>query len=102
MKTVSLSTRLNPSEAEEIDALAARAGLDRSAFLKQLIRRGKREVAFEQACLAYRSGQVSLSRAAEMAGISLREAMRLLPNSSTELNYQAQDLVDDLQGVSRP
>jgi len=99
MRTVSLSARLGPSEAEEIDALAEQAGMDRSAFLKQLIRRGKREVAFEQACTAYRTGRVSLSRAAEMAGLPLRDLIVRLPNAGLELNYQVPDLAEDLKDL---
>ncbi len=99
MKTQTVSTRLTPQEAEKIESLAARAGVDRGVFIKQLIRRGLAGLAFEQACEAYRAGEVSLSRAAEMAGLRLRDLLLRLSDASLELSYDVQDLEDDITGL---
>ncbi len=99
MKTQTLSTRLTPDEAERIDAMAQRAGVERATLIKQLLRRGIADLALEQACEAYRSGEVSLSRAAEMAGLGLRDLLLRLPSLSLEMNYGLDDLGDDLEGL---
>jgi predicted HTH domain antitoxin len=96
MATIAVSARLTEDEAARIDAMAAAAGMDRSALLKQVIRRGIRDLAFESACRAYRDGAVSLSRAAGLAGIGLRDMILRLRQEGLELNYGLGDLQDDL------
>jgi len=99
MKTVTLSTRLNQEEAQEIESYAAGEGIDRSTLLKQLIRKGFTQMRFQAACGAYRKGSVSLSRAAEIARISLHEMILRLPEGQLELNYGTSDLADDLKTI---
>ena len=97
MKTVTLSIRVPEAEAEELQRLARQVGLERSTLLKQALRRGWAEVLFERACEAYRRGEVTLSRAAEMADISLREILLRLPEAALELNYNTRELSQDLE-----
>ena len=99
MGTVTLSTRLAKSEAEKIDALAAALGLDRGALLKQLIRKGYRDIQTERALDAYRRGTISLSRAAEIADLPLRDILLRLPEESIELNYDLKELQRDLEKI---
>ena len=98
MRTLTLSTRLTKDEVEKIDALADDLGLDRGALLKQLIRKGYVDIQTERALRAYRQGSVTLSRAAEIAGLSLREILLKLPEESIELNYNRRELERDLEG----
>ncbi len=67
MGTITLSARLAKDEAKKIDELAADLGLDRGALLKQLIRKGLKDIQTERALDAYRRGTITLSRAAEIA-----------------------------------
>ena len=97
MKTVTLSVRVPEDEARHLERLAAEAGLERSVLLRRALRRGSREVLFELAAEAYRRGEVSLSRAAEIADLSLRELILRLPDAQLELAYDAEDLRVDLQ-----
>ena len=75
MATVTLSTRLAKEEARKIDELAANLGLDRGAVLKQLIRKGLKEIQIETALDSYRRGKITLSKAAEIA--ELRQTLGL-------------------------
>jgi predicted HTH domain antitoxin len=97
MKTVTLSVRVPETEAEELQRLAKQVGLDRATLLKQALRRGCAQVLFERASQAYARGEVTLSRAAEMAGVSLRELLLRLPEASVELNYNVSELAQDLE-----
>jgi len=96
MSTVTLSARVEEEEARKIDQLAAELGLDRGALLRQMIRRGLREIVSQTALDAYRRGEVTLSRAAEMAGISLRDMLLRLSEESLELNYDLAELERDI------
>ena len=97
MATVTLSTRLAKEEASKIDELAANLGLDRGAVLKQLIRKGLKEIQIERALDAYRRGTITLSRAAEIAELTLRDILLRLPEESVELNYDVEELRRDLE-----
>ena len=97
MATVTLSTRLAKDEARKIDELAASLGLDRGAVLKQLIRKGLKEIQIERALDGYRRGTITLSRAAEIAELTLRDILLRLPDQSVELNYDVEELRRDLE-----
>jgi predicted HTH domain antitoxin len=96
MSTITVSMRIPKEEAERLDRLAALAGLDRASLLKRSLRRGTEEVLFDLAREAYRRGEASLSKAAEMADISLREFLLRMAPLGTELNYSVADLERDL------
>ena len=99
MKSVTLSTRLKREEADKIDELAAELGLDRGALLKQLIRKGYKDIQTKRALDGYQRGLWSLSRAAEMAGLSLRDILLRLPEEAIELNYDMQEIERDIRGI---
>ena len=97
MHTTTLSIRLPTSEAAQLERLARNVGLDRATLLKQALREGCNDVLFERAGAAYRRGEVSLSRAAEMAGLHLRDMLLRLRTAGITLNYGVQDLEEDLR-----
>ncbi len=97
MGTITLSARLAKDEAKKIDELAADLGLDRGALLKQLIRKGLKDIQTERALDAYRRGTITLSRAAEIAELTLRDILLLLPEESIELNYDVRELRRDIE-----
>ena len=99
MGTITLSTRLGSDEAKKIDELAADLGLDRGALLKQLIRKGLKDIQTERALDAYRRGTITLSRAAEIAELSLRDILLRLPEESIELNYDVREIQRDLENI---
>jgi hypothetical protein len=96
MKTVTLSVRVSKAEAEHWAELASDAGMDRATLLKQVLRKGCANAMFEQACAKYRRGEISLSRAAERTGLSLREMLLRMPQVDLELHYGVRDLEKDL------
>ncbi len=99
MSTTTLSTRLTEKEARKIDQLAVELGLDRGSLLKQLIRKGYRDVQVEMALHSYRQGAITLSRAAEMTELGLRDILLRLPEESIELNYDLNELKRDLENL---
>lgn len=97
MQTVTISMRIPKSEAGRLDRLAQDLGLQRPTFLKQALKRGADDLLFDGACQAYRKGTVTLSRAAEMAGLSLRDMMLRMKDGDLEMNYDVSDLRKDLE-----
>jgi predicted HTH domain antitoxin len=96
MKTMTLSLRMDVDEVRSLDRAAAQDGLDRASLLKRLLRRGYADYRYEVACAAYRRGEVSLSRAAEMAGIGVYDLLSRFPADNLQLNLTAEDLRREL------
>ena len=97
MKSVTISMRLPESEVRRLEEQAQQMRIEKPVFLKRALRRGAQDLGFERAVEAYRSGEATLSRAAEMAGLRQREMMLMMESSGLELNYGARDLVQDLE-----
>ncbi len=97
MATKTISMRLPQQEVARLEQLARELGTERPAFLRQALQRGASALMFERACQAYRDGEATLSHAAEMAGLSLRELMHQMRAADLELNYEVNDLARDLQ-----
>ncbi|MEI8241788.1 MAG: UPF0175 family protein [bacterium] len=97
MPTVTLSMRLPRQEAGRLAQLAIDLDMERSSFLKRALKRGAADLMFEHACQAYRNGDVTLSRAAEMAGLPLRDLLQRLHEAGLELNYDGSELQKDLR-----
>ncbi len=96
MKTITLSTRLDEDDAKMIDQFAKDNGLDQSTFLKQLLRKGLDEYKFNKAINECRQGKISLSRAADISGLNIRDMISRLPEMNVELNYNIDDLSHDI------
>lgn len=96
MKTMTLSVRLDMKEVQQLDEAAMQDGLDRSAILKRLVRRGYADYRFDAACAAYRRQEVSLSRAAELAGLSTYDFLARFPANGLQLHLTPDDLRQEL------
>ncbi len=97
MKSVTVSMRLSTEEAERLERQAREMGIERPTFLKRALRRGACDLLFERGCEAYRRGEVTLSRAAEIAGVSLRDMIARMQGADLELSYKVEDLASDLR-----
>ncbi len=97
MKTVTVSIRLPESEVRRLEEQAQQMRIEKPVFLKRALRRGAQDLGFERAVEAYRGGEATLSRAAEMAELPLRDMVLRMESSGLELNYGARDLVRDLE-----
>ena len=96
MKTMTLSLRLDAPEVKMLDEAAHREGLDRSSLLKRLVRLGYADYRIETACAAYRRGEVTMSRAAEMAGLGVYDLLASFPEAGLQLNLTPDDLRREL------
>jgi predicted HTH domain antitoxin len=98
MKTKTISTRLSEDELLLLDGMAARTGLDRATMTKTLLRQGLEKLRFDEAVAEYREERVTLSRAAEMAGVSVWDFIGRMDAQGLTLHYGIAELEEDLNG----
>jgi predicted HTH domain antitoxin len=97
MKTSTLSTRVSEQENEDLDFLSRVSGLDRANLMKLFLRNGMKQMKMDLAVSAYAEERASLSRAAEMAGISLQEFLARMPENRLEMTYDTQEFEEDVR-----
>lgn len=96
MASVTISTRLDPEEVKLLESLADLSGFDRSTLVRSLLRRGMNELRRDLAAQALRKEQVTLSRAAELAGQDVWDFIAGMESRGLELHYGVDDLEQDL------
>ena len=97
MRSVTISVRLPEAEVRRFEHVANELGTARPAFLRQALERGAKDLMFERACQLYRDGEATLSRAAEVADLSLPEMILKMKDADLELSYGVEELRKDLQ-----
>ena len=102
MPSVTISTRLDPQEVKLLESLAELSGFDRSTLIKSLLRRGMKELRFEQACEVFRKDAATMSRAAEIAGLSIWEFIARMKEQGLELHYGVEDFDHDIEQFTEP
>ncbi|MBI2857900.1 MAG: UPF0175 family protein [Chloroflexi bacterium] len=75
--------------------------LDRSTAVRRLLYAGIREWKLENAARLYRENRVTLARAAEDAGISVREMMDYMRQKKIPMQYDMEDFEHDLKAIYR-
>lgn len=101
MSLEAVTARLPRDMLKEVERLAIREKVDRSELIRRLLDFALRQKKIENASQAYREGKVTLWKAAEMAGISLREMMELARVKQIPVPYTLDDLRRDVEYVRR-
>ena len=98
--TTTVSTRLEPDELELLESLSEIIGFDRASLIRSLLRRGMRELRMEQAVDLFRKDKATLSRAAEIAGLSLWDFVAQMEQQNMELHYDVEEFTEDMKALS--
>jgi len=85
----------------EVERLAKKLKVDRSELIRRLLDFVLQQERIEEAVRAYQEGKVTLWKAAEMAGLSLREMMELARVRKIAVSYTIDDLRRDIEYVRR-
>lgn len=96
-QSVQLNIRIPEAIASDLDTLADYEHLSRPELTRQILLNG---IAHRRRTLAlrlYREGEVSKSRAAEIAGISLWEMMDLIEQAALPNTYTLQEAIEDIR-----
>jgi len=91
-----VSTRLDAQELALIQSLAELEGCDRATLIKSLLRKGMAQLRREQAVKAFRQEEVTLSKAAELAGMDLWDFLALMETEKLGVHYDVADFEQDL------
>lgn len=96
MRMITTSVRLPKEVVDEIERLSKEEGIGKGAFIRKLIVELLKEYKIRKALEFYREGKVSLWKAAEIAGITYREALEELRKRNIPFKYDLEDLEVDV------
>ncbi len=99
MTSRAVTARLKLELLKEIQELAKEESIDRSSAIQRLLKIGLKEYKIEKALNLYRDGKVTLWKAAELAGVSLRQMMEEIKARDIPYQYDFEALeeyIDEL------
>ena len=94
-----VSVRLPRDKVKLVEKIAREEKVDKSTILERAIESYIHEWLLRKALDLYSSGQVTLSRAAEIAGITIWEMMDELAKRRISAQYDVEDLEEDLKNL---
>ena len=97
IKTV--TTRIPEDDETALSELEAEMSTDRSEVLRRLIREGLEDWRKEKALEKLRNHELTLRKAAELAGVSYVEMLTLASEEGIDVGYTTDDLERDLDRV---
>ena len=101
MSLETVTARLPRKTLKEIERMAEKDKVDRSELIRRLLDTALQERRIDEALQSYRDGKVTLWKAAESAGLSLRAMMELTKEKKIPIPYTLEDLERDLEYVKR-
>ncbi|MEM2999903.1 MAG: UPF0175 family protein [Candidatus Bathyarchaeia archaeon] len=96
-----VSARLPKEKARLVEEIAKEEKVDKSTILEKAVEHYAREWKLKKALELYRDGQITLSRAAEIAEISIWEIIDLLSQKKVNLQYGIDDIEEDLKALEQ-
>lgn len=94
-----LTARLPSDLSEELERIGEEEKLDKSAVARRLLSKPVKDHKIEKAVEKYESGEVSMRKASEISGLSLREFMNVMKDKGVELQYSEKDLEEDVKAL---
>jgi len=94
-----ITSRLPDKMVEEIDRIAKLENLDRSSVVRRLLNKAIPEWKLEYALKLYQHKEISLGKAAELSSLSIWEMLEKLSQNKIPLNYDLEELKNDLEKV---
>lgn len=92
-----ITTRVDDSEAKDIRMIGKEEKLDRSAVVRRLLSKAVMEWKIEKALKQYQEKKITIGKAAEIAGISLREALAIASSKGIAFQYSVRELEEDFR-----
>ena len=95
----SIGIRIDEDFLVKLDEISRNEGIDRSTLIRKLIRKGYQEYLKEKAAERYTRGEITMSRAAEEAGITIWEMEKFLVEKGYKSTYSIEDLIDEFSSL---
>ena len=96
-----IGVRLDEKLLKKIDDFTERERLDRSTAMRLLIEEGYGNYSKRKAVEKYVSGKATISKAAELAGMTVWEFEQHLVCSGFKSNYSVEDLKEELGRIKK-
>ena len=96
-----VSARLPREMVKLIEEIAREEKIDKSTVVERALEHYMREWRLNKAVESYRDGLITLSRAAEIAGVSIWEMIDVLVQKKVTLQYSVEDLEEDLRALEQ-
>ena len=94
-----IASRVPPDLVADLQRIEEVEHLDRSTAVRRLLYAAILEWKLEYAARVYAENRVTLARAAEEAGVSVREMMDYLRQKKVPAQYDLEDFEQDLKGI---
>jgi len=92
-----ISARLPKDRIKQIEQIAHEEKVDKSTILDRALEHHTKEWTLKKALELYRNGKTTLSRAAEIAGLTIWEIIDALEERKIVLQYDAENLEEDMK-----
>ena len=92
-----MSIRMDRENFEFLNELTKEQRSDLSKAVRDMVTRGRTLLAVER----YKTGEASLGRAAELAGVPVGKMMTILTEYGVESRVEQEDYLQGLQGFSK-
>jgi len=99
--TEAIGIRFDESFLKKIEKLSRDEASDRSSILRKLIYLGYRDFIKQKALKEYLRERVSISKAAQMAEMSVWEMEKYLVEEGYKSSYSVEDLDEEMKLLSR-
>ena len=99
-----VSARVQKSQAEEIERLASKKGIDKSAVIRELLATALHDKRIEEALNQIQAKKITVWKAAEIAGVTYREMLELLKTHNIPFPLSEQELrreIEEITGTAR-
>ncbi|VVB84258.1 Uncharacterised protein [uncultured archaeon] len=97
MSTSTIANELPADILKEIEFWSKKERTDTNSFILRLIDEGLREWKIHKVLKMYQKQEITLWRAAEIAGVSLAELLSELPKQKIVFQYDTEELTEDLE-----
>jgi predicted HTH domain antitoxin len=94
-----IASRVPPDLVADLQRIEEVEHMDRSTAVRRLLYAAIREWKLEYAAKLYTENRVTLAKAAEEAGVSVREMMKYLRQKKVPMQYDLEEFELDLKGI---
>lgn len=97
---ITVSARIQKSQAEEIERLASKRGTDKSAIIRELLATAIQNKRIEEALTQVQAKRITVWKAAEVAGVTYREMLELLKTRNIPFPLSEQELRREIEEIT--
>ncbi len=97
MTKVQIATRVDEELLSKIEEVQKDMQIDRSEAIRRILDEGTKQYRLEKAVEQLRDKKITVSKAAELAGVPIWDIMEIMRNREIPIPYSSQDLRKSLE-----